>query len=184
MNLNESPLSGKHGDISPINGSISNLAEEGKASASSLKSRKVEPVSERLPNFSRVTPAQLAYITFPSEGRYQPVRAVSSTGVPSANSTPGSSRSETSALGLAPEKYVGGGGILILADQEPEEEAEYIEFETVNVVPPPTENVPEPIGNGHAIHAPPSGPHIALDENHPDANTPEPFEVSAFNLCR
>ena len=42
--------SGKHGNISPINGSISNLAEDGKPLGS--KTRKGEPMSETLPNFS------------------------------------------------------------------------------------------------------------------------------------
>ena len=46
--------SGKHGNISSINGSISNLAEDGKPLGS--KTCKGEPMSETLPNFSQVTP--------------------------------------------------------------------------------------------------------------------------------
>ncbi|KAJ7268428.1 hypothetical protein C8J57DRAFT_1469101 [Mycena rebaudengoi] len=59
------------GDISPINGSISNLAEDEKPSTSAKSTKKVEPSFEMLPNISRITPAQLAHITFP-EGRFQP----------------------------------------------------------------------------------------------------------------
>ncbi|KAJ7932500.1 hypothetical protein B0H13DRAFT_1955708 [Mycena leptocephala] len=68
MKVDDEPLSpGKDaGDISPINGSISNLAEDGKPSTKPTK--KAEPAFEMRPNLSRVTPAQLAYITFPPEG--------------------------------------------------------------------------------------------------------------------
>jgi len=165
----ESEPSSKHGDISPINGSISNLADDGKASTSRL-SRKPEPSFEILPNFSRVTPSQLPYVTFPSEGRYQPVRMISST-VSTSGKTPNSPH------GLAPEKYAGGGGILILADLQPEEETEFIEFVSTIVAPPAEDPGPAHLGNGHAIHAPqPTGPHIALDDAQPEADPPEPFE--------
>ena len=107
-----SVLSGKHGDISPINGSISNLTEDGKPLGS--KTHTGEPMSETLPNFSRVTPAQLAHIHFPADGQYQPVHAVS---------TKASTKSGKSAvhptgnilamamLGMPSERYTGGGGI-------------------------------------------------------------------------
>jgi 26S proteasome regulatory subunit N2 len=122
----DEPSSTKHGDVSPINDSISNLADEAKASSSSARPlRKTEVSFEMLPNFSRVTPAQLAHITFPADGRYQPVRAVSTktssslvgakTSVTAAGST-----SPTAALGLPSEKYAGGGGVLILDDLRPD----------------------------------------------------------------
>lgn len=38
--------------------------------------RKVEPTSERLQNYSRVTPAQSKYIAFSADCRYSPIRAV------------------------------------------------------------------------------------------------------------
>jgi 26S proteasome regulatory subunit N2 len=175
----------KYGDISPINGSISSLADDSKPSPAPPKPpRKTEPSFERLPNFSRVTPAQLAHITFPSDGRYQPVRTVSSKPTPSPRSgkaavTPPGAGIATTALGLASEKYAGGGGILILVDQHPEEEAEFIEFQTAVVMPTP-EQGHDGIANGHALAGPPaaSGPHIALDENAPEADPPESFEVS------
>ena len=168
----ESEPSSKHGDISPINGSISNLADDSKASTSTSRlSRKSEPSFEILPNLSRVTPSQLPYITFPSEGRYQPVRVLSSTGS-------ASGKTPNSPHGLAPEKYAGGGGILILADLQPEEETEFIEFTSAIVVPPAEDPAPTHLGNGHAVHAPqPTGPHIALDDAQPEADPPEPFEV-------
>ena len=169
----------KHGDISPINGSISNLADDGKPSTSK-STRKSEPSFERLSNFSRVVPAQLAHITFPSGGRYQPVRAVSTKAPSSIKNgkpaiAPAGSKSATAAIGLSSEKYAGGGGILILVDGFPDQEAEIIEFEAPDVAPAPTEVA---AGNGHAIAGPAaSGPHIALDENAPEADPPESFEV-------
>ena len=178
MKFDESPPSPRHGDISPINGSISNLADDGKASTSKPP-RKTEPSFEVLPNLSRVTPAQLAYITFPDEGRYQPVRAVSPAGA-TASKSPSSST-----LGLASGKYAGGGGILILADLQPDEEAEFIEFNPVILLPPQDEAAPTHLGNGHAVHAPPpSGPHIAMDDSMPDIDPPEAFEVCRYLIFK
>ncbi|KAJ3550952.1 hypothetical protein NM688_g4968 [Phlebia brevispora] len=134
----------KHGDVSPLTGSLSNLAE----------STLPEPTFERLPNFSRVTPAQMIHVTFPRDGRYQPVRAVSTY------------RTSKTASGLVTgERYAGGGGILILNDQKPDEEPDYIEF-TTQAVPTPAERTPESVRR----------PHIALDENAPEVGPPEAFE--------
>jgi 26S proteasome regulatory subunit N2 len=189
MKFDESSPSPKHGDISPINGSISNLADDGKASTSASKPpRKSEPSFELLPNFSRVTPAQLAYITFPNEGRYQPVRAVSSAQATNTNTNataPGSVAAGKAPAPPAPAslgKLAGGGGILILADLRPEEEGEFIEFGPVVGAPDAEDgtgaSASEHVGNGHAVRAPPPpGPHIALDESTPDVDPPEPFEV-------
>lgn len=176
--------SSPNGNISPINGSISNLTEDGKAS-NSKSTRKGEPSFERLPNFSRVTPAQLAHITFPTDGRYQPVRAVSTKTPPGVKNNgkaigivPAGSKSATAALGLASEKYAGGGGILILVDEFPDEEAEFVEFHAPATDPVPAEVVPNgSVPNGHATTSPVSGPHIALDEDAPEADPPESFEV-------
>ncbi|KAF6766119.1 armadillo-type protein [Ephemerocybe angulata] len=157
----------KDGDVSPIN----QLSDEGKPSTSK---KKLEPSFEIKPNFSRVTPAQLAYISFPPEGRYQPVRTVTSSSKGGKASVPPSVRG----AGLASEKYGGGGGILILTDLRPEEEAEYIELETPAIVPPPAEVTPAGV---QATGAQPTGPHIALDESSPDAAPPEPFEYPFDN---
>ncbi|KAF9022936.1 26S proteasome regulatory complex non-ATPase subcomplex Rpn2/Psmd1 subunit [Hymenopellis radicata] len=162
------------GDISPITGSISNLAEEPKVpSAPAKATRKSEPSSEMLPNFSRVTPAQLAYISFPAEGRYQPVRPVSNRPVAKA---PKSGK----VANLTPQSSAGGGGILMLVDLRPDEEGEFLDLS-----PPPP--VADAATNGAAVVGPPaaatgpSGPHIALDESAPEADTPEPFEYPFGN---
>lgn len=71
--------------------------------------------SETLTNLSRVTPAQLQYIAFPSEGRFQPVRPVGR----------------------------GGGGIVMLLDKSEEEEINWIEpfgaTTAASAAPPATE---------------------------------------------
>ena len=155
----------KDGDISPINRSFSDLAEENKFSTAKV-TKKTEAAAETRPNFSRVTPAQLAYITFPADGRYQPVRPVSATTITSPSPPAGSSTPLTS------EKFAGGGGILILSDLRPEEAGEFIEFE-----PPNEPMAAAALPNGHAIGAPPSGLQFALDANASEANPPESFEV-------
>jgi 26S proteasome regulatory subunit RPN2 C-terminal domain len=75
VDMKTDEASPRDGDVSPITQSVSNLPEESKPSTS--KPKKTEPLFEQRPNFSRVTPAQLAYISFLPDGRYQPVRAVS-----------------------------------------------------------------------------------------------------------
>lgn len=168
----------KDGDVSPIIQSVSNLADESKASTS--KPKKTEPVSELRPNFSRVTPAQLSYISFAADGRYQPVRAVS-TKTPLSKSGKAVAVAAASLMGLGSQKYAGGGGILILTDSQSSEEAEYIEIETaIPVVPPPAAQA-APAASVPAS-APPSGRHIALDEGAPESEPPEAFEVSSFPI--
>ena len=79
-----------------------------------------------------------------------------------------------SGLKLSAEKYAGGGGILLLNDTRPEEKAEYIELSTTRVY----------TSNGVTVTETRSGPryqqrdlHISLDENAPEADPPQPFEV-------
>ncbi|KAJ7225612.1 D-isomer specific 2-hydroxyacid dehydrogenase [Mycena pura] len=168
MKIDDQPSGKDAGDISPINGSISNLAEDGKPSSKPTK--KAEPSFEMLLNLSRVTPAQLAYITFPPESRFQPVRAVSANPVPRGKA--GAAAGKTPTAGLVSEKYAGGGCILIMTDLRPEEEADLIDFEPI--VQAPAQPAPEPV---NAASAPVEGPHIALDETSPEAGPPEPFEV-------
>ena len=154
----------KHGDVSPISGSISNLVD-----ASKPPSRKKEATSERLQNFSRVTPQQLSYISFPSDSRYQPVRPVSTSWV---------SRSKKSSTGLG-ETYTGVGGILVLLDERPDEPVDLIAPLEPSVV------VPEPATMTQAAqstHTTAGRPHIALDENSPEAPPPEAFEVNSAEL--
>ena len=179
-----STSAGVAGDISPISGTVSNLPDSQKpdSKVGDAKKRKVEPQSEKLPNFSRVTPAQLAHIVFPAEGRFQPVRPVSTR---SPKSTKGKApvapllkTPSSTALGVTSERYAGGGGILILIDQTPGEPIEFIEPEVP--VPPSAattlQGAPVP-GAPAAGTSGPSAPHIALDENAPEAEPPASFEV-------
>ncbi|KAH7910870.1 26S proteasome regulatory complex non-ATPase subcomplex Rpn2 Psmd1 subunit [Hygrophoropsis aurantiaca] len=136
--------------------------QEGKSTPS--PKRKAEPSSEKLSNFSRVIPAQLGYITFPEDGRYQPVRPVSLNGPPT--------KGDKGGIALASERYAGGSGILIMVDERASEEADFITFDPPPQAPPATSgNVP----NGHATRASPNL-HIALDEDAPEADPPESFE--------
>lgn len=183
MDMDEKPEPKKDGDVEmkgeegpaakPTDGSPStNTPEDVKPK------RKSEPSSENVANFSRVTPTQLAYISFPPEGRYQPVRPVSLNTVSpktggKGNPNPGARKAPS---GVASERYAGGGGILLMVDERPDTEAEFISFEPPVVEPAPTEN-------GHAqpqalVHrARPSRDfHIALDESSPDVDPPESFE--------
>ncbi|KAF9462163.1 armadillo-type protein [Collybia nuda] len=161
--------SGNDGDISPIDPSVTDLLEESKHPAKSGK--KAESTFELRPNFSRVTPAQLAHITFPGDGRYQPVRTVSTSSSPRPERTVGPIVSGTS------ERYAGGGGILILIDLRPEEEDDFIEFE------PPAEHTPasSEVPNGHAVPSISTGSHIALEESTPEADPPGSFEYPFDN---
>ncbi|KAI6153672.1 26S proteasome regulatory complex non-ATPase subcomplex Rpn2 Psmd1 subunit [Pisolithus tinctorius] len=133
--------------------------------------RKSEPASEKLANFSRVTPIQLGYVSFPSDGRYQPVRPVTSnTLIP--KGTKGAS-SQPTKKGLVSERYAGGGGILILVDERPVEEAEFIELQPP--APPGGGPTGGAVPNGHADVAD-RQLHIDLSSN-TEADPPEPFEV-------
>lgn len=171
----EEAASPKDGDVSPINRSLSNLAEETRASTSIAKPKRVEPSFETRPNFSRVTPAQLGYISFPNDGRYQPVRAVSTKTPLSKAGRAVAAPGGTFAVGLGSEKYAGGGGILILVDSRPEDEADFIDLQAAVIQAPAPTAVPAE--NGHAPGAQPSGRHIALNESEPEADPPESFEV-------
>lgn len=179
-----------HGDVSPINGSLSNLADpadsasakpEPAKAAEVKKPRKTEPAFEKLPNFSRVTPAQLAHVVFPPDCRYHPIRPVSTRSAPMSSAKGKAavngirSSAPAAALGLASERYAGGGGILLLIDQHPEEPVELMESELVPEVPVATvDETPATAVSSTSSTA----PHIALDENAPEADPPEPFEVS------
>ncbi|XP_006454699.1 hypothetical protein AGABI2DRAFT_182674 [Agaricus bisporus var. bisporus H97] len=170
----EDTASPKDGDVSPINRSLSNLIDEPKPSTTPSPSnkKKSEPLQEFRPNFSRVTPAQLDYISFPPGSRYQPVRPVSSTPRNSA-SIPGAKGGNKAP---SAEKYAGGGGIILLTDLRPDAEAEFIEFEPPPVPALPTAATTIPNGNAVPSLPAPTGPHISLDENAPEAEPPASFE--------
>jgi 26S proteasome regulatory subunit N2 len=157
----------KSGDISPIAGSMSNLTEvvivpegEVKEKVEKATPRKREPSSTIQPNFSRVTPAQIAYISFPGEGRYQPVRSVTAS---SGKTGKNGKNSVQVARALSTSRYAGGGGILLLVDSKPEEEEELIEWKE--------EAAPAPTVEANAPAA------MVVDATVPEAAPPEPFEV-------
>lgn len=135
--------------------------------------RKAESNSEKIANFSRVTPVQLGYITFPMEGRYQPIRPVASNPLATkgAKSTPSPVKRS-----LASERYAGGGGILILVDGREGEEAELIDLE-----PPAMAAGEIPMQNGFA-NAAVDQLHPGLDASAPEADPPEPFEVRSLAI--
>lgn len=171
----------KDGDVSPITQSVLNLGDESKASSSGMRiGKKTEPAFEVRPNFSRVTPTQLAYISFPSDNRYQPVRAVSAKTSPtkSGKAVATSGRhTPPSTLALGSEKYAGGGGILIMTDLRPNEEAEFIEIETASTLAAP-QAVVAPVANGNAMEdLPIRRLNISLDDTAPESDPPEAFEV-------
>lgn len=159
------PAVGKSGDISPILGSMSSLP----AVATPKRRQPAEPTSETLPNFSRVTPSQLTYITFPSEDRYQPIRPVT-TAARSAR-TPEK----------APERPVGGGGILLFVDRQPGEPVEFLDFGTEERAIP-IEQTPQPVTDSQVAAEPTASTGMHVDESAPEAEPPEPFEVSSLSL--
>lgn len=163
-------------------GDIEMKAEDGaveESKASTSTKRKAEPSSEKIANFSRVTPVQLGYISFPPDGRYQPVRPVS-LNMPFTKNGKGTSmpagKRGTGPSGLVSERYAGGGGILILVDERPDEEAEIIDLSPSTPVTGTANGSAVP--NGHANPAASERNfHIALDESTSDADPPESFEV-------
>lgn len=149
-------------------------SDESKAASTK---RKAEPNFEKVANFSRVTPAQLSYIGFPPDGRYQPVRPVSlhaQAGKGGRAASAGAGKTGNGPSSLLSERYAGGGGILILVDEWPDDEAELIDLSPPVVV--------EVTANGSAVpngHGPSErNLHIALDESTGDAEPPASFEVS------
>ncbi|KZS93102.1 26S proteasome regulatory complex non-ATPase subcomplex Rpn2/Psmd1 subunit [Sistotremastrum niveocremeum HHB9708] len=157
----------RSGDISPIAGSMSNLTEvivvhEGD-SKPSQPSKKREPNSEILANFSRVTPSQLSYIAFPTEGRFKPVRAIAPT---KTNKTGKNAGTLSNA-----DVIVGGGGILILQDRQLGEEVELIEWHDEDHDVPMDVNLPAPVAQA---------PAPVVDDG-PEAEPPESFEYPFDN---
>lgn len=176
------PSAGKPGDISPISGSMSGLPDTAIPSvpttAPAKRRQPAEPSSETLPNFSRVTPSQLAHITFPPDGRYQPVRPVATVPVAQSSLSKAGRMSIGRLAASASERYAGGGGILLLTDRRPNEVVELIDFDVEERAIPV-----EQASHGQAATTNVADPgHIEsfIDENAPEADPPEPFEVSIF----
>ncbi|GAA5963482.1 hypothetical protein JCM21900_006483 [Sporobolomyces salmonicolor] len=102
-----------------------------------------EPISFPVQNLSRVTPAQLPYISFPADARYVPVRPV--VGGSSSSSTPSpapsttlpaastASRPSTTTTTPSGSRAIGG-GILLVRDTKPTDEAELLELEVLKAI--------------------------------------------------
>lgn len=166
MKSDEPSSSTPHGDVSPINASLSNLADSQPAEPRPSSSKRKEPTFENLGNLSRVTPAQFAHIVFPAESRYQPVRPVSTR--PASSGKGKVSGSKTPVSVLPGEKYAGGGGILMLIDQRPKEASEFIAFFS------------GPIDSAERDYDSLEQWSVALDPDEPEAELPRPFEVCFF----
>lgn len=167
MKSDEPSSSTPHGDVSPINASLSNLADSPPAEPRPSSSKRKEPTFENLGNLSRVTPAQFAHIVFPAESRYQPVRPVSTR--PASSGKGKASGSKTPVSVLPGEKYAGGGGILMLIDQRPKEASEFIAFFS------------GPIDTAERDYDSLEQWSVALDPNEPEAEPPRPFEYPFNN---
>ncbi|KZO96227.1 putative RPN2-26S proteasome regulatory subunit [Calocera viscosa TUFC12733] len=128
--------------------------------------KKREPTSEKLPNMSRVVPAQLPHIVFPPEGRFFPIRPVTGTlRPPPRKAAKARAPSATAGAFVNSAQYAGGGGIVVLLDKRPGEPVEYIE--------------PEPVAEAAA--APASGmdldvPPQPIEMEGEEAALPTPFE--------
>lgn len=131
------------------------------------KRKAPEPSSSRLENLSRVTPAQLQYVSFPSDSRYVPVRPVNSGSAPA----PASLSSVTSSRSAPPVGF--GGGILLMRDTKPGDAAEFHELEVLKAI--------DTAGAGAAATQAPGGEAAAGGDDAdlltgPIADPPAPFE--------
>lgn len=72
MDLDEGATKKEDGDVA--------MEEDSSKAKKPKRERKQEPRSEVLPNYSRVTPAQVKFITFPPESRFVPIRPVQGLG--------------------------------------------------------------------------------------------------------
>lgn len=142
-----------------------------------------EPTSEALHNMTRITPAQMAYVAFPSVGRYQPVRPITTSAASVAGATIGVKKGKRTASSQDPSKgqaFAGfaGGGIIMLRDTQPEEVGEYEELTASLDAPPPAAPAP-----ASAAGAPPAAASMEVDEG-PELEMPAPFEVGHGQSCR
>lgn len=181
------PSAGKPGDISPISGSMSGLPEAGTspvfapASAPAKRRQTTESSSEILANFSRVTPSQLAHITFQPDGRYQPVRPVVTMPIPPPSLSRAGRQSSGKPVMSASDRYAGGGGILLLMDQRPHEPEELVDLDAEERAISVDQVDQRPVTADNATLGR-SGTFI--DENAPEADPPQPFEVNVDATCR
>lgn len=145
---------------------------------------------ENLPNLSRVVPAQMPFISFPSSSRYLPVRALSSLR-PSASSSSGKAGVSASYILESIVESVGaGGGILVLRDTKPDEPVELVEEKArreLRIAATGADEMPAEGGNalnggraGAAQAGEGGGTAEGVDLSAPIAAMPEPFEYDGF----
>jgi len=171
-------------EAAPKEGEAKEKAEV--APAPAKPKRKEGP--EKLANLSRVTPSQLAHISFPAEGRYIPIRSVVGGYTQlhaSTATTPAITRPATPAVSTEPKPMAQassvvstwgtGGGILLLRDNEPDKEGEFLEFEVSKVLENEVEAAAAQ-GAGAGAAAAAGGPSDAQLLEGEIAAVPEPFE--------
>lgn len=112
--------------------------------------RKEEASSEKIPNLSRVVPAQLPYISFPDDCRFVPVRSVGSSSTSATRVSKaakakagtsigsGSAAAAVLASGSTGPSAVGGGIVILRDKQKGQEGVEYIELEATRSSSAPT----------------------------------------------
>lgn len=166
------------------------------ASSTSATSKKkgakeqAEASYEKLPNLSRVVPAQMPFISFPSESRYLPVRPLASSqpqhhGIVRAPASPAAILESIVESGMGAS-----GGILVLRDTRPEEDVELVEMKVFKALQLAATGFDEDQAeqNAPAAAAAP-GPALAattasgtaIDLSAPIADVPEPFEYDEFD---
>lgn len=145
----------------------------GASSSSTKKPRKApEPSTTTLSNLSRVTPAQLAYISFPSStSRFQPIRPVNSGTPLPAGSVPSAKSSSLGGVGA-------GGGILLVRDTKPEEEVELLEMEVLKAIDVSGAGAAAPAAEEAAAGGGEAGDGF---ETAPIAEVPPPFEYTEWD---
>jgi 26S proteasome regulatory subunit N2 len=82
----------------------------------------------------------------------------------------------------ASDRYAGGGGILLLTDRRPNEDVELVDFEGEERAIPVEQADQDQTGSTNAGE-PGRTAGTFIDENAPEADPPEPFEVSVGGNC-
>ncbi|ORY27990.1 endopeptidase [Naematelia encephala] len=148
------------------------------------KSRKpTEPSSFTLTNMSRVTPQQLAFVSFPTGGRYEPIRSLGSEVASPSDSTASRTTKRPSSSSGESKKAPNAGTVIMLRDLKPDEDKEdaYIELDKALWRPPPPPE-PEAATTADTPSAQPAvagagaGAEAGAEEEDADAPIPAPFE--------
>lgn len=172
MKVDEPSVLSKPGDVSPLAPSLSNLPDVPQRAPPKAPKKSSEPSFEKLANLSRVTPAQLPYISFLPDSRYQPVRAVYGGPTPVGRGKAAGKGGKTVVASL---KYAGGGGIVLLIDRRPGEAAELIQMEAPAGVIVTTVTTVTTVNDAAAAPVTTAGA-PSVDNSAPETDPPESFE--------